>query len=186
MRSLLTILSIVLLQVVGWSQATSVGEFYQQNKRKEGVTNFKLPGWVVWVASGLVYNSVKNPELRELLSLSRKFGKLRLLQTKDGSGLPETDVNGFVKNLHNHDYEDLIYVRDENTQLNFLIKENNNKIKELVIVSKDDDGELTLVSAKTRLRMKDISDLIIRMTQQLPWHSEGKSTSKKKKKLPQA
>jgi hypothetical protein len=167
------------------AQAKSVAEFYQQNKRKEGVSHFKLPGWLVWIGSGLVYNSVKNRELREFLLLARKFGRLRLMKMEKGSSLTEPDVTGFVKNLHEHDYEDLVYVRDENNQLNFLIKENNDKIKEMVILSKEDDGELTLVSAKTRLKIKDISDLIIRLTQHLPWESH-QNTKGKKKKLPQA
>lgn len=161
---------------------SSVAEFYQKFKKQEDVTNFKLPGWLVWIGTGLVYNSIRDEETRTWLRLSRKMGKIRLLQSENSSSITKEDLSGFVSNLKSKSgYDDLIYVRDEDSDLNVMIREGTNgRLKELLIVGSD-DGETLLFSAKTRLRMKDINQVLDHYLKELGWKEKAKA-----KKLPQA
>lgn len=161
---------------------SSVAEFYQKFKKQENVTNFKLPGWLVWIGTGLVYNSIRDEETRTWLRLSRKMGKIRLLQSENSNSITKEDLSGFVGNLKSKSgYDDLVYVRDEDSDLNVMIREGaNGRLKELLIVGSD-DGETLLFSAKTRLRMKDINEVLDHYLKELGWKEKAKA-----KKLPQA
>lgn len=161
---------------------SSVAEFYQKFKKQENVTNFKLPGWLVWIGTGLVYNSIRDEETRTWLRLSRKMGKIRLLQSENSHSITKEDLSGFVSNLKSKSgYDDLVYVRDEDSDLNVMIREGaNGRLKELLVVG-NDDGETLLFSAKTRLRMKDINQVLDYYLKELGWKEKAKA-----KKLPQA
>lgn len=161
---------------------SSVGEFYQKFKKQEEVTNFKLPGWLVWIGTGLVYNSIRDEEARAWLRLSRKMGKISLMKSENSNSITGEDLSSFVGGLKaNGGFEDLIYVRNENTDLNFMIREGSKgRLKELLVIGNDDGGTFFL-SAKTRLRMKDINELLEHYLKELGWKEKAKA-----KKLPQA
>jgi hypothetical protein len=179
-------MAILLLTMVALSGNLSaqntVGEFYQKFKKQDEVTNFKLPGWLVWIGTGLVYNSVKDEEVRTWLRLARKLGKFRLMQSENSNSIPKEDLSNFVSGLKaKSDYDDLIYVRNEGTDLNIMIREGSKgRLKELLVVGSD-DGETIFLSAKTRLRMKDINDVLDHYLKELGWKEKAKA-----KKLPQA
>lgn len=182
MRKLIFILTLALLGNNLVAQS-SVAEFYQKFKKQEHVVNFKLPGWVVWIGTGLVYNSIRNEETRTWLRLSRKMGKIRLLQCENSNSITQADVSGLVSNLKSgsNGYDDLVYVRDEDSNFNVMIREGSKgRLKELLVVGSD-DGETILFSAKTRLRMKDINEVLDHYLKELGWKNKAKA-----KKLPQA
>lgn len=181
MRTAILLLTMVVLSG-SLSAQNSVGEFYQKFKKQEAVTNFKLPGWLVWIGTGLVYNSVKDEETRTWLRLARKLGKFRLMQSENSNSITKEDLSNFVSGLKaKSDYDDLVYVRNEDTDLNVMIREGaNGRLKELLVVGSD-DGETIFLSAKTRLRMKDINEVLDHYLKELGWKEKAKA-----KKLPQA
>lgn len=182
MRRLLFILTLALLGG-NLSAQNSVGDFYQKFKKQENVTNFKLPGWLVWIGTGLVYNSIRNEETRTWLRLSRKMGKIRLLQCENSNSITQEDVSALVSSLKsgNAGYDDLVYVRNEDSNFNVMIREGaKGRLKELLLVGSD-DGETVLFSAKTRLKMKDINEVLDYYLKELGWKEKAKA-----KKLPQA
>ena len=160
----------------------SVAEFYHKFKKQEEVQNFKIPGWLIWIGTGLVYTSIRDEETRTWLRLARKMGKIRLLQSENTQSITREDLSGFVSSLRaNHDYSDIIYVRDKDSDLNVLVREGTQgRLKELLIVGSD-DGEITLFSAKTRLRMKDINEVLDHYLKELHWKEKAKA-----KNLPRA
>jgi hypothetical protein len=161
---------------------TSVAEFYHKFKKQEEVQNFKIPGWLIWIGTGLVYNSIRDEETRTWLRLARKMGKIRLLQSENPQSITREDLSGFVNSLRaNKEYSDIIYVRDKDSDLNVLVREGTKgRLKELLIVGSD-DGETTLFSAKTRLRMKDINEVLDHYLKELHWKEKAKA-----KNLPRA
>lgn len=181
MRTAILLLTLVALSS-SLSAQNTVGEFYQKFKKQDEVTNFKLPGWLVWIGTGLVYNSVKDEETRTWLRLARKLGKFRLMQSENSNSIPKEDLSNFVSGLKaKSGYDDLVYVRNEDTDLNVMIREGSNgRLKELLVVGSD-DGETIFLSAKTRLRMKDINQVLDHYLKELGWKEKAKA-----KKLPQA
>jgi hypothetical protein len=180
MRTVFFILMLGLLSTSSPAQE-SVADFYRKFKKQEDVTNLKLPGWLVWVGTGLVYNSIRDEETRIWLHLARKMGRFRLLQSEHPQNMTDADLTGFVTGLKTHSgYDDIIYVRNEDSNLNVMIREGQKgRLKELLIVGSN-DGETLLLSMKTRLRMKDISEVLDHYLKHLGWKDKAK------KKLPQA
>jgi hypothetical protein len=174
------------LGLLGMSTATfaqhSVAEFYHKFKKQEDVKNFKLPGWLIWIGTGLVYNSIRDEETRTWLRLARKMGKIRLMQTENSSSILREDLSSFVGSIKsNNAYSDLIYVRDEDSDLNIMVREGSTgRLKELLIVGSN-DGETIMLSAKTRLRMKDLNGVLQHYLQELHWKEKAKA-----KNLPRA
>lgn len=179
MRVALFMLAFVLLSGKLAAQQ-SVAEFYHKFKKQEDVTNFKLPGWLVWFGTGLIYNSTRNEETRAWLRLTRKMGKIHLLTSKKSQRMTAEDLSSFVSSLKTRQlYEEIIHVRDDHFSLNVMMREDaKGKLKELLVIG-NDDNETFLVNAKTRLRMKDITEVLNYYLKELDW-------KKKRKRLPQA
>jgi Domain of unknown function (DUF4252) len=106
---------------------------------------------------------------------------LRTKKPAPGFASP-VNLSNFVSGLKaKSNYDDLIYVRNEDTDLNIMIREGSNgRLKELLVVG-NDDGETIFLSAKTRLRMKDINEVLDHYLKELGWKEKAKA-----KKLPQA
>ncbi len=104
------------------------------------------------------------------------------MQSENSNSITKEDLSNFVGGLKaNSGYDDLIYVRNEDTDLNIMIREGSKgRLKELLVVGSD-DGETIFLSAKTRLRMKDINEVLDHYLKELGWKEKAKA-----KKLPQA
>ena len=166
----------------------SVAGFYQKHKRKDGVRNVKLPGWVIWVGGGLAYNSVKEDEVKELLRFAKKIKKMRFMLAEEASAISAEDINSFVKEIKKNQYEDLLFVQDKGTRVNMLVKNKNDKLKDIVFLVKDDEDQFVFFSMKSSIKVDDIADLIRTLSSDI-FDDEDKNLpdrKKKKKKVPQA
>ncbi|MBK8042843.1 MAG: DUF4252 domain-containing protein [Haliscomenobacter sp.] len=190
MRTLLLLCCLSALLPGPLAAQTSAKAFYRDHKREEGVFNFKLPGWLVWFAGGIAYNSVRDPDLREALWLGKKLGNLRMMHSENGNGLSPQSVSSLVDGMYASHYEDLILVREGDTRVHFLVKDKREKLKDLVLLIHEEDG-FTLFSMKSRLKIDDISRLIEHFILEDPKNPEepGKKkilSSKRKVLIPQA
>ncbi|MCB9277208.1 MAG: DUF4252 domain-containing protein [Lewinellaceae bacterium] len=145
------------------SSPKTTAQFYQQYKHREGVTNFKMPGWVVWLGGGIAYNSVRNEKSRMYLGLARKVGKMRFMASEDGMAITPEEINSFLSNIRQNGYEDLLHVKDAESNFSILVRDNDGqKLKNLVILGYD-DGELFFFDMKSRLKYEDIVDVTNRI-----------------------
>lgn len=192
MKSLYIIIALLVLSSsVSIAQSPAV-QFYRQNKRLENVRNFKIPGWLIWVGTGIAHDITKNEETKAILKVGRKVKKLRLMIAEDNNPIPASSVSNFVSESRRDGFADLIYVRDEGTTVNIMGKiKKNDKFKELVFLVNEDD-EFVFFQMKSSIRMKDLQELINVFMDHLPTHDKtrkaekAKKTKHKKEKLPQA
>jgi hypothetical protein len=141
------------------SSPKTTAQFYQTHKKQPGVVNFKLPGWVMWLGGGIVYNSVKDEETKVALRYARKIGKFRMLASEKGAALPESEIKAFVKNIQDNGYEDLLQVDSEGSSVRIMARDNRNKIKNLLLLVRDEDG-FVFMDMKSRIKYSEISDFI--------------------------
>lgn len=155
--AIICILSAIALSSCNSPKTTA--QFYHEYKHQEGVTNFKLPGWVVWLGGGLAYNSIRNEDARMFIKLARKVGKMRFLSSEDANAIASEDINRFLGNIRQNGYEDLLSVKDGKSNFTILVKDNQQRLKNLVVLGYD-DGELIYFDLKSRLKYADITHIV--------------------------
>lgn len=144
------------------SSPKTTAQFYQQYKHREGVTNFKMPGWLVWLGGGIAFNSVRNEDSRAYIGLARKVGKMRFMASEDATAIPSEEISAFLSSIRRNGYEDLLQVKDGESSFTILARDNGQKLKNLVILGFD-DGELFFFDMKSRLRYEDITEVANRI-----------------------
>jgi hypothetical protein len=138
---------------------TPTKAFYKEHKKKPGVFNLKVPAWLIWVGGGLAYNIVEGPEEKAALKLAKKVKGLRLMRVESNDAIERDEINYFLATMRENAYEDLIYVKEDNTKVQILGLSSNKKLKEMIILVEEEDA-FTYITAKTNLKSKDISRLI--------------------------
>ena len=152
----------LLLFAVAFSSCSSPrtpAQFYHTHKVNQGVKNFNLPGWLVWMGSGIAKPMVKNPEAKAALKLAKKTGTIRILVSEENSLVSNSEINTFVSNIKRSGYEDLIQVRQGQTVVNILARDKKDKLRNLLILVKEEDT-FVFLDMKTRIKYKDLAELI--------------------------
>jgi hypothetical protein len=156
------ILALAVLFSVAFSSCSSpktTAQFYQSQKRKQGVTNFKLPGWAVWTGAGVARLFVKEPQAKAALKLARKTGKIRFMTTEEAGLISNQDLTRFVGELKQNGYEDLIQIRERNTLVNIMARDKKDKLRNLLVMVNEEDS-FVFFDIKSRLKYEEIGALI--------------------------
>ena len=83
MKNLFFFTSLLLL-LSSCSVPNAGSSFYQAHKRKQGVRNFALPGWLIYTGTGFAHDIVKEEEVRVLMQVARKVKKLQFMLDEGG------------------------------------------------------------------------------------------------------
>lgn len=156
---LLSLALIFSLALSSCSSPKTTAQFYQSQKRKKGVTNFKLPGWAVWTGAGIAKVFVKEPQAKAALKLARKAGKIRFMTTEEAGLISNQDLSKFVGELKQNGYEDLIHVRESNTLVSIMARDKKDKLRNLLVLVNEEDT-FVFFDIKSRLKYEEIGDLI--------------------------
>lgn len=167
------------------SAQNSTRAFYKEHKRKPGVVNFKIPGWLIWLGGGMAYNSVDDPQAQAILTLGKKVKNLRLMVAEDQNPISGTDLNGFRNSLQRNDFDELIYVKSEGTEVNIIGRNRRNKLKDILILVQEEDS-FVFMSMKTNLKIKHVNRVLQQLMSDVPILKSVQPKPKKKKKIPQA
>ena len=185
MKKWLLLLPFLSLLLSSCGSPATVGAFYREHKRKEGVRNFSIPGWLIWLGTGLANSVIDDEEARVALRLAKKVKRLQLMIAEDASPISTNDVRSFVSSIHDSGFEDLIYVRDQETNINILVKEHRNKLRHLVVLV-NDDSDFVFINMRTNIKVKDISKVIRYFLEKEGWADKKKKKKKKKEEaIPQ-
>ena len=157
MRFLIAILA--LFTMSSCSSPKTTAQFYHTHKYKEGVTHFKMPGWLVWMGGGIAQGFVQDPEAKAGLRLARKVKKLRFLATEDYNPITAAEVNDFVGNIRSNGFEDLLMVKEGSSTVHILSREKKEKLRNLVILVNDEE-EFVYMDMKSRIKYEDLSELV--------------------------
>lgn len=147
----------------------------------------KIPGWAIWVGSGLAHEIVKDEEVRSVLQLARKVKKLRFMSVEEGNNsIHPAEVASFVQRLRDHQYEDLIMVRDRESTVNIMVKDNTDKLKNLIVLV-NDGSDFVYLDMKTSIKYKDLNRLVNSFLKDMKLGKEKKPKEKEpeKEKAPQ-
>jgi len=150
MKQYLILLLICSVSLPAFSQSQSIRNFYRKYKRTENTVNFNAPGWLIRLGASIAMNHVDDPEEREALRLAKKVRKGRILIMEDRNHIDPADLDEFINDVRDENFEDLIRVRDGNETVQILIREDNDVIRNLLILVYEEDSFIML-ALKTKM-----------------------------------
>lgn len=180
MPRIIFLLSLLTLLLSSCGSSRSVNSFYRENKRREGVQNATIPGWLIYIGTGLAHDMVRDEKARVALQFGSKIKRLRFMSTEEASPIPQADVDAFIQGIRLDGFEDLILVRDKESTVSFMVRGKKDKLRDIVVLVHS-DSEMVFVNMRTSIRMQDISRLVSHFMKKEGW-SEGDKKPKKHKK----
>lgn len=121
--------------------------------------NFKIPGIVTWMGSGIARKAVKEPSAKAALKLAQKARRMRIMVAEDVSIISNSEIYSFISNIKKNGYEDLIQVRDGSTLVTIMARDKNERLRNLLILVNEEDN-FVYFDLKSRMKYEDLSDMI--------------------------
>ena len=153
MRKILFIAALMGVASLSFAQAKAVRNFYDKYKNMENVTDLKLQGWVLKLASSYADEA-------EEARLLRKITKLRILTMENGNLVTSQEYQSLIKGVKQDAFEELFQIREGGQVVEFLIREKGDTITDVLMLVNGDNG-FVLLSLEGALKFSDLNDLNI-------------------------
>lgn len=141
-------------------QNKSINQFMRKHRKTEDSYCFNVPGIVFRTVSATRWFVDKEEyETIEGLKLMRKVKHIKVFVSEHAETIPMQDVMNMVQGMKAKNYEELITVRNEETLINFYIREKKDCIRNVLLVM-NDGNEFICLSMRTKLKMSDLDVLL--------------------------
>ena len=154
-KALIVMLLTFLISVSAMSQKDPVDRIFDKYSGQEGYTT-------VYISSKMFSLFAEiDPDDQELQDMMNGLKSIRILASDDSDESGGDGINFYkevMKDLAVEKYEELMVVKDGNQDLKFLIREENGKIVELLLVG-GGDGDNVLISIRGIIDMKNIGKI---------------------------
>lgn len=185
MKNFSVIICLLAIPLLGMAQKSQLKKFYKKYKSYENTTKMTVPGWLIGFGAGMARWFVDDPQARAALKLAKKIKRLRLLVMEGQNPVRNSDMKNLVLAVRKASYEDFVQVRDGNTRVTFMIRERNDKIRNLLIFVSEED-EFILLDLKSKLKIEHINRLLRMLSEDMDIDIPVKTpVPVKKDKIPQ-
>lgn len=137
-RFLLVLVSLLLIGTGAFAQDDAIGKFFGKYVDDSRFTVISISPKMFRLLSQSNWDTIP-ADLRQTVS---KLQSLRILRTET---TPQQFYKEAFARIDKKEYEELITVRDHNENVHFLVKEEGDRIHELLMIAVD-DGNFTLMS----------------------------------------
>ena len=131
------------------AQEKNFKQFYKAHK-KEATVSLNVPAFI----ANLFMDDQDDEQLEELLDKARNY---KILVFKNNVNSVQKDFKAFVK--HNK-LKTIVKIKDKGDKVNIHFREENSKIKEIIVNVFSKNQESVLVGLKTNLTRKELSAII--------------------------
>jgi len=156
MKQYIIVIVCLFLSTQLFAQKSSLNDFFQQYEDAEGFTSIKIP--MAWISS-LASKDLEAGE-KEVL---KQLNSLKIL-TYEAEGKNSRELtqyaDEFEQVIKGLDFEDLLVIKKKGEDVRFKIREENGKVKELLMLVKD-KTDLVCLSLLGNLDRDNLSDLNI-------------------------
>lgn len=146
---------VVFLSVLTTARSQSpVDEVFDKYAGKEGYTTVIISKYMFDLFKNI---DADDPEAKEMNELISNLTGIKILasEKKDEGGSFLKDVK---KKISSADYKELMTIKEEDQDVQFLVRENGGKVIELLMVA-GGNGDNVLISIQGNIDMKNISKL---------------------------
>lgn len=169
MKHLIILISLFIAPTIVFSQSKAIKQFYNKYRNLESVTDIKLNGWVLKLASTFT-------EEEDAEKILKKITQLRVLVMEEGNLVSKEEYKSLVKSVKKDDFAELFKVKEEGQNIEFMIREDKDTITDVLILVNGID-QFVLLSLEGKLKFSDLNDLNIEVDggehfQKIPEHKE--------------
>ncbi len=151
MKAILTICSIVILTIPGLHAQKSINKFIDKHKQKQHSLAMTLPGWLIRTGFNQANKYAEDQDEKAIYEIGKHIKQLRFLVIEKEAKVPSSEITELIAYADRRDkLESYTTIRDGDTTVNVLMKEKDDKIKNLVIITSDND-HLAVVNIKADL-----------------------------------
>jgi len=136
-----------------FAQPKAIAQFYEKYTQHEDVTDVKLQGWLLEIAS----NFADDEQAKKILS---KITYLRVLVMEEGNLVSPEEYKSLLKDIRQSSFEELFKIREGQQDIGFYIREKGDSITDVLLLVNGDD-EFVLLSLEGLLKFSDLNDLHI-------------------------
>jgi hypothetical protein len=140
----------------------SVRKFYKNVKRGDESVKLTLPGFLIHMGAGIARNHIEDdPDAALALEMTKYIKNIKIVTTESEHAISQNEYMKFVDIARRRDkFEDIIMVKEAGgANVNIMMRGNSKKIKNLLILVKDDE-EFVMLSMKTNLKYKHLNKFL--------------------------
>lgn len=150
MKRVLFIIFILGFTAAVFAQNKSIDRVFDKYAGKEGFTTVYISKYMFNMFANL--EDANDKEVEEVQKVFGKLNGIKILATEDGAPKGINFYDEIMKDLPRQDYEELMVVKDSESDVVFLAKEEGGVIVELLlIVSGEDDNALIAITGEIDL-----------------------------------
>ena len=160
MKNIFVALMFLLFTLSGYAQK-SVRKFYRNVNKSEETVKLTLPGFLIHMGAGIARNHLDDdPDAKLALEMTKYIKNIKIVVAEDQNSISKDDYKRFVDIARRKDkFDDLLMVKEGETNVNIMMRGNSKKIKNLLILVNDGD-EFVMLSMKTNLKYKDLNKFL--------------------------
>ncbi|MCB0654311.1 MAG: DUF4252 domain-containing protein [Saprospiraceae bacterium] len=151
MKNILIIALAFLFIVPAFGQTKSINKFYNKYKHQENVTDVKVRGWLIKLAS----SQVDDEQAENIL---KKVSQLRVLVVDGFEGVKSNDYNKLIKDVEKDSFEEILRIREGTDNIRAMVKSDGDKISN-VLLFVDGEDQFVMLSLEGNLNFSDLNDL---------------------------
>ena len=153
MRTLIWSALLTLGPLFAFAQPKPIAQFYEKYKQRENVTDVKLQGWLLEIAT----NFADDEQAQKLLD---KITYLRVLVMEEGNLVSPGEYKSLLKDIRQSSFEELLKIREGQQDIGFYIREKGDTITDVLLLVNGQD-EFVLLSLEGLFKFSDLNDLNI-------------------------
>jgi len=154
MRTTIILIIFLLAGHIGICQSQAVMDFHNKYKDNGKYLSVKIEGGLLKMLSGVETNDEETQDFIDAVSKIEAIDVHSI--NRDDGDFTDSDVKKFKKEVYKEKYDELMIVRDGDTDVDFLIKEKKGKISDLLLVV-DEPDEFIIVSISGEIDLKTIA-----------------------------
>lgn len=151
MKNILIIALAFLFIVPAFGQTKSINKFYNKYKHQENVTDVKVRGWLIKLAS----SQVDDEQAENIL---KKVTQLRVLVVDGFEGVKSNDYNKLINDVEKDSFEEILRIREGKDNIRAMVKSDGDKISN-VLLFVDGEDQFVMLSLEGSLDFSDLNDL---------------------------
>ncbi len=94
------------------------------------------------------------------VDLMKKIKGMRVLAVEDYSPANDADIKKFTEGVYDSGFDNLFMFKNAETDVHFMMRDDGDKIKNLVILVRSEENGLMLMNMKSKLKKSEIAELI--------------------------